>query len=67
MTKITTCNDTFAALSSNGELFTFTVPNPTEADVGKERTVVKPQRVWALRKQFSAVRVRVSSPSLVTS
>lgn len=57
--KITSCEDTFAALSSNGELFTFTVPNPSEAEraSGKDRSGIKPQRVWALRKQFSAVRV----------
>lgn len=44
--KITSCENTFAALSSNGELFMFTLPSAG---------VVKPQRVWALRKQFSAV------------
>jgi hypothetical protein len=60
--KITNCDDTFAALTSNGELFIFSVPKAGEADEsvssGKERTSIKPQRVWALRKQFSAVAVR---------
>jgi hypothetical protein len=57
--KITSCDDTFAALSSSGEVFTFSVPSPSEVDAsGKERTSIKPQRVWALRKQFSGVRVR---------
>ncbi|KAJ7709467.1 hypothetical protein B0H17DRAFT_1028081 [Mycena rosella] len=55
--KITSCEDTFAALSSNGELFTFPVPDPSEADANAGRGLgFKPQRVWALRKQFSAVR-----------
>ncbi|KAJ7481215.1 hypothetical protein B0H11DRAFT_2024703 [Mycena galericulata] len=55
--KITSCEDTFAALSSNGELFTFSVPDPSEADANAGRGVgFKPQRVWALRKQFSAAR-----------
>lgn len=56
--KITSCDDTFAALSISGEVFTFTVSNPTETDVsGRERAAIKPQRVWALRKQFSGVKV----------
>lgn len=50
--KITSCENTFAALSTNGELFTFTLPTTG---------AVKPQRVWALRKQFSAVTVRLFS------
>ncbi|KAJ7461488.1 hypothetical protein FB451DRAFT_1404722 [Mycena latifolia] len=55
--QITSCEDAFAALSSNGELFTFSVPDPSEADANAGRGAgFKPQRVWALRKQFSAVR-----------
>ncbi|KAF8205776.1 hypothetical protein K438DRAFT_1918026 [Mycena galopus ATCC 62051] len=55
--KITSSEDTFAALSSNGELFTFSVPDPSETDANAGRGLgFKPQRVWALRKQFSAVR-----------
>ncbi|KAJ6490578.1 hypothetical protein C8R47DRAFT_1319740 [Mycena vitilis] len=55
--KITSSEDAFAALSSNGELFTFSVPDPSEADANAGRGLgFKPQRVWALRKQFSAVR-----------
>ncbi|KAJ6490484.1 hypothetical protein DFH09DRAFT_374031 [Mycena vulgaris] len=55
--KITSGEDAFAALSSNGELFTFAVPDPAEADAGAGRGLgFKPQRVWALRKQVSAVR-----------
>lgn len=65
--KITTCDNVFAALSSNGELFTFSLPNPPftaesasgagSAGQGRNREVVRPQRVWALRKKFSAVKV----------
>lgn len=49
---------TFAALSTNGEVFTFTVPAPNEAvdSPSGKGGVVKPQRVWALRKQFSSVK-----------
>ncbi|KAI0714213.1 hypothetical protein C8T65DRAFT_573631 [Cerioporus squamosus] len=56
--KITSCEDTFAALSSTGELFTFSLPSPPESgtSASKSRFNVQPQRVWALRKQFSAVR-----------
>ncbi|KAF7363815.1 hypothetical protein MSAN_01039400 [Mycena sanguinolenta] len=55
--KITSSEDTFAALSSNGELFTFSVTDPSETDANAGRgSGFKPQRVWALRKQFSAVR-----------
>ncbi|KAH9930197.1 uncharacterized protein B0H18DRAFT_1083842 [Fomitopsis serialis] len=43
--KITSCEGAFAALSSNGELFTFAVP--------PART---PARVWALRKKITAVK-----------
>lgn len=61
ISKITSCEDTFAALSFNGELFTFSVPSTTDGDgaSGKERPSFKPQRVWALRKKFSAVKVTV--------
>ena len=59
--KLTSCDETFAALSSNGEVFTFSAsPAPnSDASTGDGRTagsVSKPQRVWALRKKFSAVR-----------
>lgn len=57
--KVTSCDDVVAALSFNGELFTFSVPSLTEADntPGKDRLNFKPQRVWALRKKFTAVKV----------
>ncbi|KAL5633560.1 hypothetical protein ACGC1H_003898 [Rhizoctonia solani] len=50
-----TCNDTvFAALTTAGEVFLFTLPdNPTsEADSIPN---VRPQKVWALRRQVAAV------------
>ena len=70
ISKITSCDDVFAALSSNGEVFTFSVPNfgstmeslsgsvplSFEGRVGGGAPF-KPQRVWALRKKFSAVKV----------
>jgi hypothetical protein len=69
MSKITSCDDVFAALSSNGEVFSFSVPNlgstmeglssslpSSESRVGGG-ALFKPQRVWALRKKFSAVKV----------
>lgn len=59
ISKVTCCDDTFAALSSNGEVFLFVPPKPgdTTNTTTKERSFIKPQRVWALRKQFSAVKV----------
>ncbi|KAL5492938.1 hypothetical protein ACEPAI_4386 [Sanghuangporus weigelae] len=63
--KVVNCDNTFATLSSNGEVFTFVSnepasvfssdPNapPTKA---VSMTAVKPQRIWALRKQISAVK-----------
>ncbi|KAG5351469.1 hypothetical protein C0989_006387 [Termitomyces sp. Mn162] len=54
--KITSCDDVFAALTFSGELFTFSVANPSEAGAAsaKEKSAFKPQRVWALRKKFSS-------------
>ncbi|OSX64580.1 hypothetical protein POSPLADRAFT_1073959 [Postia placenta MAD-698-R-SB12] len=58
--KITNCDNTIAALSTNGEVFTFTVPAPSDASSGtdrnKGRNTIVPQRVWALRKKVTAVR-----------
>jgi hypothetical protein len=55
ISKITCCDDTFAALSSNGEVFTFSAPS-SDTNPGEGRAF-KPQRVWALRKKSSAVKV----------
>ncbi|KAA1470069.1 hypothetical protein DENSPDRAFT_797206 [Dentipellis sp. KUC8613] len=53
--KVVSCDSMFAAISSNGEIFTFSPPTDG-ASSGKDRGMIKPQRVWALRKQWSAVR-----------
>ncbi|KAH0836900.1 hypothetical protein J3R83DRAFT_8715 [Lanmaoa asiatica] len=65
ITKVACCDELFAALSSNGEVFTFSLPTTIEAEgsvsgvhAGGSRGQVKPQRAWALRRQFSSVRVR---------
>ncbi|KZT01007.1 uncharacterized protein LAESUDRAFT_764135 [Laetiporus sulphureus 93-53] len=58
--KITSSENLFAALSSNGEVFTFTVPPPpapaADGTPSKQRPSISPKRVWALRKNFSAVK-----------
>lgn len=51
--KLTCCDDTFAALSSTGELYTFTVPTSTDLNSDK---AIRPQRVWALKKQWSPIQ-----------
>ena len=61
ISKITCCDETFSALSSNGEVFTFSAPPSSKADASSTDgraagPVFKPQRVWALRKKFSAVK-----------
>jgi hypothetical protein len=57
--KVTSCGTVFAALSSIGDVFTFSLPNPAE-DVSKDmrdrHVIVKPQLIWALRKRFDAVQ-----------
>jgi hypothetical protein len=56
------CNEnTFAAVSSAGEIFTFNAPTPPLP--GERPLPVQPQRVWALRKQWSAVHVRANPSS----
>ncbi|KAG2012110.1 ankyrin repeat domain-containing protein 28 [Coprinopsis cinerea AmutBmut pab1-1] len=57
--KVTCCGDLFAALSSNGEVFTFSPPTDGGDGVDgyhHKGSPFKPQRVWALRKKFSSVR-----------
>lgn len=60
ITKIVSCEDSFAALSSNGEVFTFSAPTASELDglglSGRRDKLIKPQRVWALRRQVGSVR-----------
>jgi hypothetical protein len=53
------CNEsTFATVSSAGEIFTFN--NPTPPAPNERLLPIQPQRVWTLRKQWSAVHVRCS-------
>lgn len=57
--KVTSSAVTFAALSSLGDVFTFSLPNPLEdiSKDAKERHVnVKPQLIWGLRKKFTAAQ-----------
>ncbi|EJC99723.1 uncharacterized protein FOMMEDRAFT_170318 [Fomitiporia mediterranea MF3/22] len=60
--KVVSCDTTFAALSSNGEVFTFNLnppPSTPAADTGPspgKNTGVNVRRIWALRKQFTAVK-----------
>ena len=68
ISKITSCDETIAALSSNGEVFTFSAPpnQPTPSHTesssvelqnrNTKPVTFKPQRVWALRKKFSSVK-----------
>ncbi len=56
--KMTCCDEIFAALSSNGEVFTFSANSSSDStipDVKPVGPVFKPQKAWALRKKFSAV------------
>jgi hypothetical protein len=55
--RLKSCDDTIAALSSNGEVFTFSSQPIGEGDSAKSSIAFKPQRIWALRRQFSAVQV----------
>ncbi|KAL4061807.1 hypothetical protein J3A83DRAFT_4180677 [Scleroderma citrinum] len=55
--KLVSCENTYAALSSNGEVFTFCVPEGDGSGASVERDKpTKPQRVWALGRQFNCVR-----------
>lgn len=59
ISKITSGGQTFAALSSMGDVFAFTVQREESATRDKasvSRWIPKPQRVWSLRKKFLAVR-----------
>ncbi|QRW02520.1 The BTB (BR-C, ttk and bab)/POZ (Pox virus and Zinc finger) domain [Ceratobasidium sp. AG-Ba] len=49
--KITCSETAFAALTTTGEVFLFTLPdNPSSTE-----TVVRPQKVWTLRRRVAAV------------
>lgn len=66
ITKLSTCDDVFGALSNDGELFIFTPPESKPAS-GGEKVAIKPQLVWALRKSFTAVKVMVKGFLNITS
>ncbi|KAK4703901.1 inhibitor of Bruton tyrosine kinase, partial [Phenoliferia sp. Uapishka_3] len=54
--KIASCGNTFAALSSLGDVFTFNLDSSTsDSTSAVARTAPKPQRVWSLRRNFTAV------------
>ncbi|WVQ71777.1 hypothetical protein IAR50_001318 [Cryptococcus sp. DSM 104548] len=56
ISKVTSSSVGFAALSSIGDVFTFSLPNPLEISSKDGRHVtVKPLVVWGLRKNFTAV------------
>lgn len=63
--KIASCESTFVALSELGDVFTFTSPTEGSGTAGRPKLTLKPQRVWALRKQMSAVVVSPQKSRLV--
>ncbi|BGP17782.1 hypothetical protein JCM10213v2_005824 [Rhodosporidiobolus nylandii] len=56
ITKIVSCGNTFAALSSLGDVFTFTLDTSAQESASSlARYTPKPQRVWNLRRKMTAV------------
>lgn len=57
--KITSCGNTFAALSSLGDVFTFSIDGSNSTDSPRSSTssrlAPKPQRLWSLRRNFTSV------------
>ena len=66
ITKLSTCDNIFGALSIDGELFTFSPPEP-KATSGGEKIAIKPQLVWALRKAFTAVKVSKGASKIAST
>lgn len=63
ISKVTCCEETVAALSSNGEVFTLAVPAPIDSDnTPFSLKGFTPQPAWSLKKQLSAAKVH--SPSM---
>ena len=58
--KLAASDDLIAALSSNGEVFTFSPPTISAEQNQDNNPAVRypfqPQRIWALRKKFSSVQ-----------
>ncbi|GAA6003739.1 hypothetical protein JCM10207_003573 [Rhodosporidiobolus poonsookiae] len=54
--KMASCGNTFAALSSLGDVFTFTLDTASSGDgtASPARLAPKPQRIWNLRRKFTA-------------
>ncbi|KAK0467839.1 uncharacterized protein EV420DRAFT_1501521 [Desarmillaria tabescens] len=67
VSKIINCDDTVAALSSNGEIFLLVIPIPTEAEGSPPSSkAFVPQPAWTLKKQLSAAKdVAVGSDGMI--
>lgn len=71
MIKVTGCEGTFAALSTKGDVWTFSAPSrlSTAAESGKDgknkdRIIVKPQRIWTAKRLVDSARVCFANTSL---
>lgn len=57
--KIASCGNTFVALSSLGDVFSFSLDSASstaiESPSALARLAPKPQRIWSLRRKFTAV------------
>ncbi|EJU03260.1 hypothetical protein DACRYDRAFT_115464 [Dacryopinax primogenitus] len=47
--KLVVCENAFVALSTFGDVFFFTLPDPGNVDNDSEKFTLKPQRIWATR------------------
>ncbi|KAK0453137.1 hypothetical protein EV421DRAFT_1700890 [Armillaria borealis] len=67
VSKITNCDDTVAALSSNGEIFILVIPMPTETETSSPSSkAFVPQPAWTLKKQLSAAKdVAIGSDGMI--
>lgn len=67
VSKITNCDDTVAALSSNGEIFILVIPMPTETETSSATSkAFVPQPAWTLKKQLSAAKdVAIGSDGMI--
>lgn len=59
ISKVSASSDTFAAVSSLGDVFAWTLDAPRSAGEGIDGATtpvqIRPQRIWSLRKKFTAV------------
>ncbi|KAK0490541.1 hypothetical protein IW261DRAFT_1387898 [Armillaria novae-zelandiae] len=66
VSKITNCDDTVAALSSNGEIFILAIPLPNETEISSSSKAFVPQPAWTLKKQLSAAKdVAIGSDGMI--